>query len=429
MKKQIFTFCACVAIGQWMAAQETGDLYAGGSGTRTDPYLIETEEQFDAIRENRAAYFKLMADLDFSSYVKEGGWWPLGEWGAGDGDAQRFSGTFDGNGHKISNLLARHEGDDGAHDMSIFGVVDGGTIRNLLIDNVTVVGGGRLGILSGQTRNATIEQIGVMNSSCSNIGTGSNAGGVTGPCAGTTTIINCYTVDCTISAASPHEEGAEWTGDAVGGITSSGQATIMYCYSTSTVEGKTNIGGIIGANDGATVYNCLSLNKNIVGEAEVTHRIVGKRNGGDVADNYAHSSVLVNGAPVTEDVGLSMDNGETVEELTESFYVDELYFDFDEVWTLDSNISPYPVFKWQSSTSGISEIAAESPFKVYVSGGNVRVEGLNGGETVSVYTLDGVLVEEMKAVGNEETLSLPGSGFYVVTVLANGKAESFKVLK
>lgn len=429
MRKQIFTFCACVAFSQFMAAQEAGDLYAGGSGTRNDPYLIETEEQFDAIRENRAAYFKLMADLDFGSYVKEGGWWPFGEWGAGDGDAQRFSGTFDGNGHKISNLLARHEGDDGAHDMSIFGVVDGGSIHNLLLDNITVVGGGRLGILSGQTRNATIEQVGVTNSSCSNIGTGSNAGGITGPCSGTTSIVNCYTVDCTISAASPHEEGAEWTGDAVGGITSSGQATIMYCYSTSTVEGKTNIGGIIGANDGATVYNCLSLNKSIVGEAEVTHRIVGKRNGGDVADNYAHSSVLVNGAAVTENVGPLTDNGETVDDLSESFYVNDLYFDFDEVWTLDPGVSPYPVFKWQSNASGISEVGAASPFKVHASGNGICVEGLNGGETLCAYTLDGTLLEEVKAAGSEETIALPESGFYVVTVLSGGKAQSFKVVK
>ena len=44
----------------------------------------------------------------------------------------------------------------------------------------------------------------------------------------------------------------------VGGIVSSGNATVMYCYSTSTIEGKTNVGGIVGANDGGAVISvCL----------------------------------------------------------------------------------------------------------------------------------------------------------------------------
>ena len=47
----------------------------------------------------------------------------------------------------------------------------------------------------------------------------------------------------------------------------------------------------------------------------MTHRVVGKRNGGDVSDNYAHSSVLLNGQAVTEGTGIDTDNGETVEEL------------------------------------------------------------------------------------------------------------------
>ena len=109
--KKIVASCFCsMMLVSSVWAQES-DLYAGGTGSKSDPYLIETEAQFDAVREKRGSYFKLMADLDFASYEKEGGWWPLGEWGSGDGSDQRFSGTFDGNGHKISNLMAKH-GDD-----------------------------------------------------------------------------------------------------------------------------------------------------------------------------------------------------------------------------------------------------------------------------------------------------------------------------
>ena len=423
-----FGFCSMMFASSALA-QEAENLYAGGSGSKSDPYLIETPAQFDAVRENRNAYFKLMADLDFASYEKEGGWWPLAEWGSGDGAEQRFSGTFDGNGHKISNLLAKHGDDTGAHDMSIFGVVDGGTIKNLLIENVNVVGGGRLGILSGLTRNAVYEQIGVINSSCSNIGTGSNAGGIAGPCAGTTAITNCYTIDCDIKAESPHEEGAEWTGDAVGGLVSSGNATVMYCYSTSTIEGKTNIGGIICANDGATVTSCLSLNKNIIGEAEVTHRIVGKRNGGDVSDNYALSSVLVNGQVVTEGVGANSDNGETVDELTEAFYEDDLGWDFDEVWKLDPTISPYPVFKWQTSGESGLEYTQNATYNVTITTEGVQIEGLNGNETICVYATNGTLVSKRVASNVTEMISLRDKGVYIINILSSEKAQAFKVVK
>lgn len=67
--KKIAAFCFCSAMFTFGAmAEENENLYAGGSGKKADPYLIETPAQFDAIRENRNAYFKLIADLDFASY-------------------------------------------------------------------------------------------------------------------------------------------------------------------------------------------------------------------------------------------------------------------------------------------------------------------------------------------------------------------------
>ena len=56
--------------------------FAGGTGSREDPFLISTPQQFDHIREYRSQCFRLINDLDFSDYVREDGqsWWPLGEW-------------------------------------------------------------------------------------------------------------------------------------------------------------------------------------------------------------------------------------------------------------------------------------------------------------------------------------------------------------
>lgn len=68
--------------------------FAGGTGSREDPFLISTPQQFDHIREYRGQCFRLINDLDFSDYVREDGqsWWPLGEWGSGDNAMERFRG-------------------------------------------------------------------------------------------------------------------------------------------------------------------------------------------------------------------------------------------------------------------------------------------------------------------------------------------------
>lgn len=423
-KVTVFCFFSILLLAN-TSAQGAGDLYAGGNGTKQSPYLIETPAQFDAMRENRNAYFKLMADLDFASYEKEGGWWPIGEWGSGDGSDARFGGSFDGNGHRIMNLMAKKGTDLGVHDMSVFGVVDNGTIKNLLVENVTVVGGGRLGILSGFTRNATYEQVGIINSSCSNLGTGSNSSGLAGPCTGTTSIINCYTIDCNVMA----ESGDKTTADAVGGLVSSGNATVMYCYSTSTIKGKTNVGGIIGANDGATVTSCLSLNKDIRGEEEVTHRIVGKRNGGDVSDNYALSTVLVNGQLVETGVGADTDHGATVSNLTKSFYEDDLGWDF-EVWKLDAAISTYPVFVWQTKTiSGVENTSNDNTYGVYATNDGISLQGLNGNEMICVYAMNGMLLVKQVVKNVTEFIPLQEKGIYLVHITSNGNTHTFKVVK
>lgn len=72
--------------------------FAGGTGSREDPFLISTPQQFDHIREYRSQCFRLINDLDFSDYVREDGqsWWPLGEWGSGDNAMERFRGFLMG---------------------------------------------------------------------------------------------------------------------------------------------------------------------------------------------------------------------------------------------------------------------------------------------------------------------------------------------
>ena len=103
----------------WQGAPATNHdspyVFAGGSGTKNDPYLIETPEQLDAIRKDSAKYFKLIKDIDLSNW---GNWIPIGGTPAygGNGDdvnnkaqfgADSFRGQLDGNGHVISGMTIK----------------------------------------------------------------------------------------------------------------------------------------------------------------------------------------------------------------------------------------------------------------------------------------------------------------------------------
>ncbi|MDE7297894.1 MAG: fibronectin type III domain-containing protein [Lachnospiraceae bacterium] len=99
--------------GYWDGApgtnKESTYVFAGGSGTPEDPYLIATPEQLDAVRRGLTRSYKLIADIDLSDW---GNWIPIGGTPAyggfnnteSDKGGGVFTGTFDGNGHVISGM-------------------------------------------------------------------------------------------------------------------------------------------------------------------------------------------------------------------------------------------------------------------------------------------------------------------------------------
>lgn len=217
----------------WLKEQQP---FAGGEGTEESPFLVATPEQFDHIRDYRDCCFRLESDLDFSGYVRGDGqsWWPLGEWGGGNGAPERFSGVFDGNGHVIRNLCVERK----AHDLSIFGVTEGAVIRNLGVEHCTIIGEGRLGIVTGAAFSTRLERITVADCRCENrlSDHGSHAGGLTGPLYASG--VECCSV----------QGGYVYAKDCVGGISSSMDAasSISNCYSTARLEGTSHVGGIAG---------------------------------------------------------------------------------------------------------------------------------------------------------------------------------------
>lgn len=127
--------------------------YAGGSGTKNDPYLISNDRELAKLARDvnngntsqafLGKYFKLTADIDLSGGI----WMPIGKYynyGNGNGNNRLFFGKFDGNGHVIKNMHIQWEGTDAWSAWGLFSTLQGAsstnltTVTNLIIKNATV---------------------------------------------------------------------------------------------------------------------------------------------------------------------------------------------------------------------------------------------------------------------------------------------------
>ena len=267
----LLTFILASLLGAAAAFAQTNP-FGGGAGTEGMPYQISTIAHLNAIRDNsdssgedylaRGLYFALMNDLDFedtdgngADYVysdvsdteNDKGWLPIGHdtmpGSVGGGvslgfQGTRFSGSFDGDGHVIRNLLISRADED---FIGLFGELKfGSSVKNLGVEGVNVEGKETAGGLVGSIGQGTI-------TSCYSTGsvTGVQAvGGLVGN-SSNTPITSCYST-------------ADVTGSTfVGGLVGLGGSTVITsCYSTGSVtRGGTSIGGFLGLNffDSGTV--------------------------------------------------------------------------------------------------------------------------------------------------------------------------------
>ena len=149
--------------GQTLWAQTTNNYYsigicansyAGGDGSKTNPYEIATAEQLAKLASDvnngntpqafLGKYFKLTADIDLSGGI----WMPIGKYyNYGNVNNRLFFGKFDGNGHVIKNMHIQWEDVDARKAKSVWGLFSTlqgesstnlTTVTNLIIENATV---------------------------------------------------------------------------------------------------------------------------------------------------------------------------------------------------------------------------------------------------------------------------------------------------
>ena len=180
-------------------AKWEGDIagaFNSGTGTESDPYIIANADQMayfsQAVSKDTdgngcaVAHYKLISDINFAgddaqkNDNKKLMFYPVGYWNAlgtnkqGElyyGYSQAFMGTFDGNGHTISNIYQNTWLMDGDYDagywdaaMGIFGYVYGGTVKNLTVDSFSSDGEFTpTGCVAAYACNSTFENIAITN--------------------------------------------------------------------------------------------------------------------------------------------------------------------------------------------------------------------------------------------------------------------------
>ena len=219
----------------------------GGGGGDGDGVEIQNWYDLDAVRNNLTGSYVLMKDLDdttdgYDELVGETvdgkGWQPIGA----EGNA--FKGTFDGNGHTISDLFIYRPDED---EVGLFGRVQEALIKNLGLWSVNVTGKKFVGALVGYSWKGTLDSdTRPPNSKTYSHGsvTGEeNVGGLVGNNYDGT-VNQCESTADVLIRIAPGEK--RWR---AGGLVGLNSGPVLNCEYNGVVNGDRQVGGLVGLNE------------------------------------------------------------------------------------------------------------------------------------------------------------------------------------
>lgn len=268
--------------------------FAGGSGTESDPWLIATPAQLNAIRNylgqaHADKHFRLVADIDIG-IDNWGSWTPIG-------NITPFYGFLDGDTHVVYNMSVAPISNG---LVGFIGKASNAVIRNLSILNIaTSVWDCPYSIEAGglvvESNNCLIDNCHVSGSiylqTYDNLVNSeiSNSGGLIGLNGSLSTVSNC-SASCNISAygfPGVMSSGLVWTiggmigcnlgvvsnsytaggsvvaisdgmntSETTGGLVGFNSGQIIECYSNIETTGQSIVGGLVGGNTGLLMRCC-----------------------------------------------------------------------------------------------------------------------------------------------------------------------------
>ena len=260
MKKvAVFSLSAMLAAVSCIGAvaQETEQDMTEGSVTPVveeipeDAIEIASAEDLAAVNDNLSAYYVLTADIDLEgaaitpigSFVPEG---EEDEEAETPSDENAFTGTFNGNGHTISNFTV---GEEDSWCSGLFGCIANATVENLTVENASSQGTIMVSDVVGYSYCSTVNDIvlkdGSVKAFASEMSSEGMYGGIVGAGMGS------MLINCEAQADIEIPDNTANAGIVGGGLE---MTSLLNCSSSGSVTAGKNcygLGGVSGCAFGA----------------------------------------------------------------------------------------------------------------------------------------------------------------------------------
>ena len=236
-------------------------LLTKGYSYDNNTYTVYTADGLKAWAEAAQSDFSLncilAADITLPTVAEgESNWTPIGTY---DHYYNRYTGTFDGGGHTITGLTINQSGTD---HVGLFGCIGGrGTVKNLTLENVNIIGHDNVGGVVGSTDydSSTVTGCTVSGTVSGN----SNVGGVVG-----------YHYASTVSGCTASGD-VTGIGNNVGGVVGYNNSSVTACYHASgSVSGANFVGGVVGFTN-HRVTACYNASGDVMGTGDRVGGVAG----------------------------------------------------------------------------------------------------------------------------------------------------------
>jgi len=305
--------------------------FDGGDGSENNPYRISTVEQLQQIADYTDAHFVQTADIDASSTI---------DWddGAGFEPIRFFTGTYDGSGYEIINLTIDREDLRGT---GLFGIGNSGVLKNIILKDVSIIGGVNTGGLVGQNNGE------ILNSHVSGTVSGERiVGGLVGSNQEEGSIVQSFA-------------SVETSGDIsiVGGLAGYNAGSIQDSYALGIIDGNENhAAGLIGRHEGILERSYAS--GEVIGDGGTVGGLVGRSDEGVFKDNFWNTEstgriFAIGGSGISDGA-----HGLTTFEMQRAMKFEN--WDFDNIWKINSGDErsyPYLRNNEQSPAPGFAQLA------------------------------------------------------------------------
>jgi len=277
MKKTFTLVALCFLTFALQAQVEPTDTDADGYRN------VSTLDNLQWITENSSSWgdkFKLENDIDASAtsswtdYTDIVGFKPIAA-----GFSEEFTGTFDGNGFKISGLYIHSEAN--ATMPALFSTTEDATIENLTLENCDLFSAkAGAAALIGTCKTTTVNNC----KSSGNINGDEYIGGLIAE-TDNATISNCMS---SVNLPGTHNYA--------GGLIAYADrnTTVSDSYATGDVSGNDHVGGCIGTCYNSSATNCYSTGA-VTSNSKYTGGFVGYNYQSTITNSYSTSSVILTG--------------------------------------------------------------------------------------------------------------------------------------